>query len=96
MASLHRPLVVLAICAVGAVGYVARDFLIPTAGAIVLALLLTPVASTLERARIPATAATALSVLLLTLVIAGVLSLALPSISDWAHRAPVLTYTLHQ
>lgn len=96
VASLHRPLVVLAVCAVGAIGYMARDFLIPTAGAIVLALLLTPVANTLERARIPSTAASALSVVLLTLVMAGILSLAIPSIADWANQGPVLTYTLQR
>ena len=40
VAGLHRPLIVLAVCAVGVVGYLARDFLIPTAGAVVLALVL--------------------------------------------------------
>jgi predicted PurR-regulated permease PerM len=92
--ALHGPLVVLAVCAVVAIGYVARDILIPTAGAIVLALLLTPVANLLERARLPATVAAAFSVLLLTLVIAGLLSLAIPSISNWADEAPTLTMTL--
>ena len=58
--AIRRPLIVLAVCAVAAVGYVARDFLIPTAGAIVLALMLTPVANTLERLRLPAALAAAL------------------------------------
>ena len=57
--AIRRPLIVLAVCAVGVVGYVARDFLVPTAGAIVLALMLTPVASALERLRIPNTPAAA-------------------------------------
>ncbi|HTR83260.1 MAG TPA: AI-2E family transporter [Reyranella sp.] len=92
--ALHGPLVVLSICAVVAIGYVARDILIPTAGAIVLALLLTPVANLLEKARLPATVAAAFAVLLLTLVIAGLLSLAIPSISNWADQAPSLTLTL--
>ncbi|MBV8393300.1 MAG: AI-2E family transporter [Alphaproteobacteria bacterium] len=96
VASLHRPLVVLAICAAGAVGYLARDFLIPTAGAIVLALLLTPVANALERARVPPTPSAAFSVLLLTLVMAGILSLAIPSIASWADQGPLLTYTLQR
>ena len=61
----------LAVCAVGPIGYVARDFLIPTAGAIVLALMLTPVANALERAHLPPTAAAAGSVSLLALVVAG-------------------------
>lgn len=92
--ALHGPLVVLSICAVVAVGYVARDILIPTAGAIVLALLLTPVANLLERARLPSTVAAAFAVLLLTVVIAAILSLAIPSISNWADEAPSLTMTL--
>ena len=94
--SLHRPLTVLAVCAVGAVGYLARDVLIPTAAAIVLALMLTPVANALERARVPNTPAAVLSVLFFTVVIAGILSLAIPSIAAWADQAPLLTYTLQR
>jgi len=95
-AAIRRPLIVLAVCAVAAVGYVARDFLIPTAGAVVLALMLTPVANSLERIRLPATLAAATSVLLLTLVMAGLLAVAIPSISNWAEQAPFLTLTLER
>ena len=94
--AIRRPLIILSVCAIASVGYVARDFLIPTAGAIVLALMLTPVANTLERIRLPSTLAAAVSVLLLTLVIAGILSLAIPSIADWAAQAPYLTLTLQR
>src|SRR5260221_2071524 len=94
--AIRRPLIVLAVCAVAAVGYVARDFLIPTAGAVVLALMLTPVANSLERIRLPATLAAATSVLLLTLVMAGLLAVAIPSISSWAEQAPFLTLTLER
>jgi predicted PurR-regulated permease PerM len=94
--AIRRPLIILAVCAVAAVGYVARDFLIPTAGAIVLALILTPVANTLERIRLPPTAAAVVSVLLLALVLAGILSLVIPSIADWAAQAPFLTLTLQR
>jgi predicted PurR-regulated permease PerM len=94
--AIRRPLIVLAVCAVAAVGYVARDFLIPTAGAVVLALTLTPVANTLERLRLPASLAAALSVLLLALAIAGLLAVAIPSISSWAEQAPFLTLTLER
>ena len=55
--AIRRPLIVLAVCAVGVVAYLARDFLIPTAAAIVLALILTPVAKKFERLRLPSTAA---------------------------------------
>ena len=94
--AIRRPLIILAVCAIAAVGYVALDFLIPTAGAIVLALILTPVANTLERARLPTTLAAAVAVLLLTLALAGVLSLIIPSIADWAAQAPFLTLTLER
>jgi len=94
--AIRRPLIVLAVCAVAAIGYVSRDFLIPTAGAVVLALMLTPVANTLERLRLPASVAAALSVLLLASLLAGLLAVAIPSISNWAEQAPFLTLTLER
>ncbi|MBS0522866.1 MAG: AI-2E family transporter [Proteobacteria bacterium] len=94
--AIRRPLIILAVCAVAAIGYVARDFLIPTAGAVVLALILTPVANTLERIHLPPTAAAVVSVLVLALVVAGILSLVIPSIADWAAQGPFLTLTLQR
>lgn len=94
--AIRRPLIVLAVCGVGVVGYLARDFLIPTAGAIVLALMLTPVASAFERVHLPSTPAAAASVLLLALALAGLLAVAMPSLSSWADQAPSLTYTLER
>lgn len=67
--AIRRPLIVLAVCAVGVVAYLARDFLIPTAAAIVLALILTPVAKKFERLRLPPTTAAGASVSLLALVV---------------------------
>lgn len=94
--AIRRPLIVLAICAVGVVSYLARDFLIPTAAAIVLALVLTPVAKKFERLRLPPTAAAGASVSLLALVVAGLLVVAAPALSTWAEQAPYLTYTLER
>lgn len=94
--AIRRPLIVLAICAVGVVAYLARDFLIPTAAAIVLALILTPVAKKLERLHLPPTAAAGASVSLLALVVAGLLVVAAPAITSWAEQAPYLTYTLER
>ena len=94
--AIRRPLILLAVCAVGVIGYLARDFLIPTAAAIVLALMLTPVAKKLEQAHVPPTAAAAASVSLLALLVAGLLAVAIPSISSWASQAPYLTYTLER
>lgn len=94
--AIRRPLIVLAICVVGVVAYLARDFLIPTAAAIVLALILTPVAKKLERLHMPPTAAAGASVSLLALVVAGLLVVAAPMLTSWAEQAPYLTYTLER
>lgn len=94
--AIRRPLTLLAVCAVIAVGYVARDFLIPTVAAIVLAVVLTPVANFFERLGLPATPAAAVAALLLTLVVAGLLAIAIPSISSWVGQGPALTYTLQR
>ena len=94
--AIRRPLMLLAVCAVGLIGYLARDFLIPTAAAIVLALMLTPVANALERAHVPPTPSAAASVSLLALFVAGLLAVVVPSISSWAEQAPYLTYTLER
>lgn len=94
--AIRRPLIVLAVCAVGVIGYVGRDFLVPTAGAVVLALMLTPVANTLEKVRLPPSVAAGCSVILLALLVVGLLAIAFPSISSWAEQAPMLTATLEK
>lgn len=94
--AIRRPLIVLAVCAVGVVGYLARDFLIPTAGAIVLALMLMPVANALERIRVPKVLAAAASVSLLAVALGGLMALAIPSIAGWIADAPTITYRLEQ
>jgi predicted PurR-regulated permease PerM len=92
--AIRRPLIVLAICAVGTIGFLARDFLIPTAAAVVLALVLVPVANTFERVLLPPTLAAFVSVLLLTVVLGGLLAIAIPSISSWVNDTPFLVQTL--
>jgi predicted PurR-regulated permease PerM len=94
--AIRRPLIVLAVCAVAVIAYLARDFLIPTAAAVVLALVLTPVAKAFEGRRLPPTAAAGVSVSLLALVVAGVMVIAAPAISNWAQQAPYLAYTLER
>lgn len=95
-AGIRRPLVLLAACAIGVVAWLARDFLIPTAAAVVLALVLTPVANTIERLRVPPTGAAAASVSLLALLVAGSLAIAAPTVSSWAEQAPFLAFTLER
>ncbi len=94
--AIRRPLMVLAVCAVAALGYMARDFLIPTAGAVVLALILTPVANTLDRLRVPATASAAASVTLLALGLVVLLAISIPALTNWIEQTPLLTYTLER
>src|SRR5262245_10666132 len=86
--AIRRPLIVLAVCAVAAIGYVARDFLIPTAGAIVLALMLTPVANTFERLRLPPAGAAGASIVLLSLGLAGLPAISIPALSNWIDQGP--------
>ncbi len=76
------------------IGYLARDFLIPTAGAVVLSLILTPVAKGFERFRVPTTLAAAMAAMLFAAVIAALLAIMIPSISSWIEQAPFLTLTL--
>ena len=94
--AIRRPLIVLAVCAVAALGYVARDFLIPTAGAVVLALILTPVANTFERLRVPPFLSAAASVVLLAMGLAALLAISIPALSNWIDQTPYLTYTLQR
>lgn len=94
--AIRRPLIVLAVCGVAALGYVARDFLIPTAGAIVLALVLTPVANTFERLHLPPSMSAAASVLLLATGLAALLAISIPALTNWIDQTPYLTYTLER
>jgi predicted PurR-regulated permease PerM len=94
--AIRRPLLVLAVCAVLGVLYVGRDFLIPTAGAVVLALILTPVANTIERVRLPPTAAAGASVILLSLGLAALLAVSIPALASWLGQGPLLTYTVEK
>ncbi len=94
--AIRRPLIVLAVCAVAALGYVARDFLIPTAGAVVLALMLTPVANAFERLHLHATAAALASVTMLAIGLALLLAISVPALTNWIDQGPFLTYTLER
>jgi predicted PurR-regulated permease PerM len=92
----RRPLIVLAVCGTAALGYLARDFLIPTAGAVVLALILTPVANTFERLRLPPSLSAAAAVLLLAMGLAALLAISIPALTNWIDQTPYLTYTLER
>ena len=94
--AIRRPLILLAVCACAALGYLARDFLIPTAGAVVLALILTPVANTLERLRLPPTPAAAASVILLAMGFAALMAISIPALTNWIDQGPFLTYTMER
>jgi len=94
--AIRRPLVVLAVCAVLGLLYVAREFLVPTAGAVVLALVMTPIANGFERLRLPPALAAGASVLLLALGLAALLAASVPAITSWIDEAPMLTYNLER
>jgi predicted PurR-regulated permease PerM len=94
--AIRRPLMVLAVCGVAGLGYLARDFLIPTAGAVVLALILTPVANTFDRLRLPAAVSAAGSVTLLALGLVALLAVSIPALTNWLEQTPLLTYTIER
>src|SRR5438045_2956745 len=89
--AIRRPLIILAVCTVASISYMARDFLIPVAGAVVLALILTPAANALERFRLPPGPAAAISVILLSLGLAVLLAISIPALSNWLDQSPFLT-----
>ncbi len=74
--------------AVGVVMWAAQDILVPTAMAVVLALVLAPIVSALERLRIPTGAASALVVLFAAGALAGGAYAVAPGVANWIKRAP--------
>jgi predicted PurR-regulated permease PerM len=97
MSALRRDLRTIKICAVGLLviaaltgGVAAGALLAPTAIAIILALVLAPAASALERLYIrPGLAALIMVAAVFSVVIVGTAAFA-PSVSTWAKRAPAL------
>jgi predicted PurR-regulated permease PerM len=88
LATISRALVVLAVIAVLAVCYLARDILAPIMLALLLSLLLSPVASLLQKLRAPRALASGLVVLVLVAAAMGaIVALAQPA-RDWIGKAP--------
>jgi predicted PurR-regulated permease PerM len=88
LATISRAMVVLAVIAVLAVCYLARDVLALTLLALLLSLLLSPVVSLLERLRAPRALASGLVVLVLVAAaICALVALAQPA-RDWIGKAP--------
>lgn len=80
-------LVVLTAIAVGFTLYAAREFLMPIAIALLLAIMLSPIARKLERKMSPTLAAGAITLALVSLL-AGLLTLTLPELAVLADRLP--------
>jgi predicted PurR-regulated permease PerM len=58
--------------------------------------MLTPVANTLERLRLPPTAAAAASVVLLVLGLVALLAISIPALTNWIDQTPYLTYSIER
>jgi predicted PurR-regulated permease PerM len=87
-------LVALVTMAVLVIGVAAGAMLAPTAIAIVLALVLAPVANALERLGLPGGLAAPLTVVAtVSVLVLGTLSFA-PSVTDWAKRAPQIVHSV--
>jgi predicted PurR-regulated permease PerM len=94
LATISRAIVVLAVIAVLAVCYLARDILAPTVLALLLSLLLSPVVSLLERLRAPRALASGLVVLVLVATAIGaIVALAQPA-RDWMGKAPASIHSV--
>ncbi|MBL8699818.1 MAG: AI-2E family transporter [Alphaproteobacteria bacterium] len=93
----HVVAVATTVLAVGAVVFalhVMRDFLIPTAAAIVLAVMLSPISRVLERMRVPPLAASALTVVLVAGGCIALLIVVLPQMSELSTMAPRIARAL--
>jgi predicted PurR-regulated permease PerM len=88
LSTMRGLLTVLTVLAVGVIMWAARDILVPTAMAVVLALILTPIVSALEKLRIPTGIASTIVVLLAAAVIAAGVYAVMPSVIAWIERAP--------
>jgi len=87
-------LIALVTMAVLVLGVAAGPLLAPTAIAIVLALVLAPIANALERIGLPGSISAWLTVgATVSLLILGTLSFA-PSVTDWAKRAPQIVHSV--
>ena len=88
LATISRSMVILAVIAVAAVCYIARDILAPIMLALLFSLLLSPLAGALERFRMPRALASGLVVLaLIGIAGAGIVALAQPA-REWIAKAP--------
>jgi predicted PurR-regulated permease PerM len=92
----RRALTILAVVACGAVAYLAQDFLIPTAAAVVLALILAPIVKLFERAGIPNAIASFIVVIGVGAVIVGSAYVIAPEIAALIDRSPNIAETIER
>ena len=91
LTSIRRSLVIVAIAACGAILWAAQAILMPTAMAVILALVLTPLVVVLEKRRVPTAVAAFLVVVVAGAFIAGTATALAPSVADWIKRAPEIS-----
>jgi len=96
LATIARALVTLTVIAVLVVCYFAREILAPTALALLLSLLFSPVVTALERLRLPRAVGSGIVVFALVLsASAAIASLAAPA-RDWVTKAPAAVHSVKQ
>lgn len=81
-------LVVVTLLAVGFTAYAAREFLMPIAIAVLVAIIVSPVARWLERIGLPPTPSAGLITLGLVVILAGLIALALPELAVLSEQLP--------
>lgn len=96
LTSIRRALTIMAVATCAAVLWVAQAILVPTAIAVVLALILAPIVVTLEKWRIPTPVAAFMVITVAALAIAGTATALTPSVLDWIRRAPEISQTIQR
>jgi len=103
VSGLRRDLRIIRVCAIGLLiiaaltgGVAAGALLAPTAIAVILALVLAPIANALERLGLMPSLAALITVLALSSALAVGSAALAPSFSQWVHRAPELVHSVER
>ena len=81
-------IIVITLVAAVAASIAARDILMPTAIAVVLALVLAPIASALERLKLPSGLSAILTMVIFAALLVGAVAKLSPAVVDWVERMP--------
>ncbi len=96
MRSIRRAVVIMAIATCGAILWAGQAIFVPTALAVVLALILSPMVNALEKLRIPTSIASVLVVLFAMSLVAVAVAVLRPGVARWIENAPQISRAVEQ